>query len=259
MKSPAALALALLFSLTLSPSAHARSWLEKQIRHHASNIADAVTLGEAGRQRDEERRQAEARAAEERQRVAEQQKRDRIAALEQSAGTLGIVIRDFQLIVSSTDKLTADFSQIVSLSLTEFNQRSFLKNSLIPSVRNLWSGEAEYSAQLVNLLEESNRELADLLAKAGQPDGDAALKAFSESKNAFARLQEIAKANGQELSTVLQRSTEYLNEMEAGKLVAQLAQAEASLKKLADHVKGRKGFYESQLASVNAQLAELKK
>lgn len=249
--------LALLASLALSPTADA-GWLGDQWRHHTSNIADAVTLGEAGRRRDRERQEAEERAAAARAAAAAEQKQQRVTALTERQGTLNTVIKDLGYITTNLERLSADFSAVVTGTLAEFNQRSFLKNSVIPTIRNLFTGEAAYAAQLLKLLEDSNAELADLIAKNGQPSADEALKNLSQSQNALTRLREVSAANGQELGVMLQRSAQYLDETSASKLVALLAQNEANLKKVQEFVKIRKGHYEGELAGVVAELNALK-
>lgn len=248
----------LLAALIASPSAHAGGWdIGKSLRQLGDAAADAATLGHVGRERDKARAQAREREAQQAREAAEREKQARIASLNSNKQTFTNMIGDLSYVSQSLEGLQSEFAPVVAKAISEFTSRGLLKNSIWPGIRSYWTGESEYSNQLLSLLDESNQEMAALLNQAHQANSDEALKTLSRSQSALKRLREVAAANEQELNVMLTRAVQYLDDDKAGQLVSLLAENEDKVKKLKEFVDVRKSHYENELASVNNQLKEL--
>lgn len=247
--------------------------VDEAVQHNMTELIDIMppSFGRNSDKRDADRQKKKEEDLRKEREHAEEIKRTKSESLTRYINLLEGVTRDFAQLDSDMAEMNSEFKSIVDRALTGFNQRSFIKNSLIPSIRSHWSGEAAYSARLLALLEESNRDLDELTLKMALEDAKAkeapeiasretsreTARSVARSQNAVNRLRQLAKAHGEDMEMMLRRAVQYLDENDAGKTANLLAHNDQLLGKVHEFVKTRQSYYEGELKSARAELAKL--
>lgn len=236
---------------------HLGGEIDKSTRPARDALGNVVTLGELGRQRDAERAEAERREAAAKEEAARNEKETKKQTLEGNIRSTNEVIKDFREIKDALTGVQANFTFLSSTALSELNRRSFLRNSLFPSITSLWTNEAEYSKELLQIFSELDLTPVQE-GSVDSPESRANVKQFRENANkALERLAAVSRTNEVEMGKLLKKSVAYLDLENASKLTTSIIQTEKKLESITKFIEVRIAKYEADLKSFQDQLASL--